>query len=229
MKYAIITALFSFFLIYTVSTAYAHGDEKHTKKVKEDTVQTHEADQMHDAEHAGMQEDLHNMHETMMEKASFESFPTLHPLIVHFPIVLLLTAFLTQLVGLFVFRSQLNWVTLFLVFGGLAGAYIAGQLVHPHTEGLSETAAWVQKQHEIYAAYTLWTALAAFLLKILSLFILKKKLWLEVIVLVVLGASAYSVSEAGHYGSQLLHIEGVGSQGNFLEQTNTEEGHSHNH
>ncbi|NOX85640.1 MAG: hypothetical protein GXO86_06715 [Chlorobi bacterium] len=230
MKYAIITALFSFLLIYTVSSAFAHGEEKHNKKTKADTVKTHEAGQMDSAGHAHiMEEGLHNMLITRKEKAPFETFPTLHPLIVHFPIVLLLIAFLTQLAGLFVFKRQLNWVTFFLVFGGLIGAYVAAQLVHPHTSGLTDTAAWVLEQHEKYAAYTLWTALAAFILKTLSVFVLKKKLWLEIIIVVVLGVSTYSVGEAGHYGSQLLYLEGVGAQGNFLEQPSLEESHSHEH
>ncbi len=226
MKYAIIAALLLFLFVYGIS-AYAHGDEKHDK-VK-DTVKTHEASQMNSAEHGRQPEGIHNMPAMKKERASFASFPTLHPLVVHFPIVLLLVALLTQLVGLFVFRNQLNWITLFLVFGGLAGAYVAGQLVHPHTTGLSETAAWVLEQHEKYADYTLWTALTAFLLKTLSMFALKKKLWLEAIILIVLGVSAYSVSETGHFGAQLLHIEGVGVQGNFIEQPGTEDAQSHHH
>ncbi|WP_298247807.1 hypothetical protein [uncultured Christiangramia sp.] len=42
-------------------------------------------------------------------------------------------------------------------------------------------------------------------------------------VFLVLGFAAYSVSEAGHYGSQLVYIEGVGPQGEYLES----EGHGH--
>ena len=37
------------------------------------------------------------------------------------------------------------------------------------------------------------------------------------IVAVVLLSAAYDVPQAGHYGAQLVHIEGVGPQGDFLE------------
>ncbi|MHA6250018.1 hypothetical protein ACXYMU_18950 [Pontibacter sp. CAU 1760] len=33
----------------------------------------------------------------------------------------------------------------------------------------------------------------------------------------LLAGAAYFVSMAGHYGAQLVHLEGVGPQGNYLE------------
>ena len=227
MKTKISVLLLSFFLIHAI-TVMAHEKDKHIKG-QEDTAATVATGHHDEATHAHQTDAGHHEQAGKKEKASFDAFPTLHPLVVHFPIVLLLMGFLAQLSGLFVFRSQLNWVTLFLVFGGLAGAYIAGQFVHPHTTGLSETAAWLLEQHEKYADYTLWTALVAFLLKILSMFILKKKVWLEITIVFLLGASAFYVSETGHYGAQLLHIEGVGAKGNFIEQNINEDNHSHNH
>ena len=228
MKSALISVLFSLLIIITgVLTVQAHEKEKHVEPPG-DTAKTQMTDHNVNEQRVHEMESLH-MNATKKEKASLEAFPTLHPLIVHFPIVLLLLSLLTQFTGLFVFRKELNWITLLLVFGGLIGAYVAAQLVHPHTTGLSETASWVLEKHEEYADYTLWTALAAFLLKIVSMFLLKKKIWMEVIILVVLAASAYSVSEASHYGAQLLHIEGVGSQGNYIEQPDTKNNHSHSH
>ncbi len=41
------------------------------------------------------------------------------------------------------------------------------------------------------------------------------------------GNSAYSVSQAGHYGATLAHIHGVGVQGNFIESH--DDGHDHSH
>ena len=71
----------------------------------------------------------------------------------------------------------------------------------------------------------LWTSFIATLLKIISHFFLKRTLWMEVIVALALFASATFVSIAGHYGAQLTHIEGVGSQGKFLEDGS----HDHTH
>ena len=227
MKSTLKAIPFALIIIISILTVQAHKKEKHAKPL-DDSVKTQMTDHNVNKQNVYKMEKLH-MNVTKKEKASLNTFPTLHPLIVHFPIVLLLLSLLTQFAGLFVFRKELNWITLLLVFGGLIGAYVAAQLVHPHTTGLTETATWVLENHERYADYTLWTALSAFLLKAVSMFLLKKKVWMEVIILVVLAASAYSVSEASHYGAQLLHIEGVGSQGNYLEQPDTKSNHSDNH
>jgi hypothetical protein len=45
-----------------------------------------------------------------------------------------------------------------------------------------------------------------------------RKTWFEVIVFLVLGASALTVSLAGHLGSQMVFIEEVGPGGNYIEQ-----------
>ena len=56
-----------------------------------------------------------------------------------------------------------------------------------------------------------------------------QKRWFEVLVFLVLAFSGYSVGWAGHYGSQLVYIEGVGPQGKYLGNE-SEEGHdSHSH
>ena len=209
-------------IILSTLTGQGHNKEKHIK-LHNDSVKT----QITDHHVNGMENNHMNL--AKKEKVSLDAFPTLHPMVVHFPIVLLLLALFTQFVALFVFRKELNWITLFLIFGGLIGAYIAGQLVHPHTTGLTETASWVLEKHEKFADYTLWTALVAFILKIVSQFLLKNKIWMEIIILAVLAFSAYSVSETSHYGAQLLHIEGVGAQGNYIELPDAEINNSHSH
>jgi len=191
----------------------AHGDEPHAKKQKEPAAQ----------------ERLHQTLEQMPSlatdstraahrDATLSEFPSLHPLVVHFPIVLLILAALTQLAGLFVLKRELGWVTLALVALGLVGAYVSGSYVHPHTtDDLSPRAAMWLEEHEAYAAYTLWLALAGTGLKAASLFLLRGRWWAELAVLLVLGGAAGAVSLAAHHGAQLVHLEGVGPQGKFLE------------
>ena len=55
-------------------------------------------------------------------------------------------------------------------------------------------------------------------LKASSHFFIQRVLWAEVIVVIVLLASAYTVSMAGHHVSQWVFIEGVGPQGRHLEK-----------
>lgn len=157
-------------------------------------------------------------------QADLDSFPNLHPMVVHFPIVLLLLAGILQLIQLFVMNRTLDWVILLTIGTGFIGAYVAGTLVHPHTEGLTEMAKNVLEQHDKYAEWTVWSSALAAVLKVVSLFGLKLKRGFEIAIFVIMAFSAYSVSQAGHYGAQLVYLEGVGPQGKYIG-TESEEGH----
>lgn len=150
-------------------------------------------------------------------EAPLDAFNTLHPLVVHFPIVLLLIAAVSQLFSLFVFKKELSWVTLFLLIGGFAGAYAASNFVHPHTATLSPFTQQVLEEHEEYAYLTVWIAGIALLLKGLSHFLLKRNIIGEVVVTLLLFGSAFTVANAGHYGAQLTHVETVGYEDESAE------------
>ncbi len=149
---------------------------------------------------------------------SYGEFPNLHPMVVHFPIVLLLIAFASQLAGFFVFREQLSWITQILLAGGLVGAIFASNIFHPHTSALPANLEQVLETHEWYAALTIWLALVALVFKTISHFWLKRKMWAELIVLLFLAGSASTVSLAAHLGGQMVHIENIGPKGNYLKQ-----------
>lgn len=146
-------------------------------------------------------------------------FSTLHPLVVHFPIVLLIVAALLQLIGIFYRKNNWDLVVLFLLIGGVLGAYLASNNFHAHTEGLPTEAARILELHEFYASLTLFSSIGAILLKIAGMFIFKsKKRVFEIVTALVLLFSATSVSIAGHWGAYLTHVEGVGSQGKYIEK-----------
>lgn len=152
------------------------------------------------------------------EFASLDEFPNLHPFVVHFPIVLLLLAFLSQLLGLFALREKFSWITLFLLLAGFVGAVLAAEVFHAHVGELPQNILNVYESHEYYGKATTWLAGIALVLKIISHFWLKRKTWAEIIVFLVITGSALTVSLAGHLGSQMVHIENVGPQGNYLEE-----------
>ena len=209
---------------------YAHGDEEHKVKDQDSTTIVHQdaEESLTTTSHDHHEVDNHLMiSESEIVEAAMSDFSNLHPLVVHFPIVLLLLAFFAQIASFFIWKKQFNWVTFLLLVGGFLGAYIASTYIHPHTTGLTEAATLVLEKHDLFADYTIWLSGIGLLLKAVSLFLFKDKFWLEIIIAVVLTGAAYSVSQAGHYGATLAHIHGVGVQGKFIESQN--DGHNHDH
>lgn len=210
-------------LLITLSAGFGHDGKKH----KKDSTKT-QADStlMKTEEH--VQGDTIHHHEEGMQideskvTAEFSDFPSLHPLIVHFAIVLILVAAGVQLLNLYFMKREISWIITAILLTGVLAAWLASRNFHPHTHGLSEHAQLVLDQHDKWADWTINSGIVALLLQIINLFAFKEKRWAASVITVVLVISAYSVSRAGHYGSQLVHIEGIGPQGKFLEM-------KHNH
>jgi uncharacterized membrane protein len=212
-------------LLLIAGSPFAHGDEGH--KAKQDSVGMDTLIET-PAAIAHPPTDSHLMvTESEIVDASMSDFSNLHPLLVHFPIVLLLLAVLTQIATFFIWKKQLDWATLLLLFGGLLSAYVAATFVHPHTTGLSEAASMVLEKHDQFAYYTLWLSGIGLLLKGISLFLLKDKIWLELTICLLLAGAAFSVSKAAHYGATLTHIHSVGVQGKFIESNDAQHSHEH--
>ncbi|MCP9200240.1 hypothetical protein MKO06_09990 [Gramella sp. GC03-9] len=209
-----------FFLMFIPILGGAQDDEHYHHNHEEDTIQQVHTIDLEKEVNASTK--LENNQDKPV-KANLDDFPNLHPLVVHFPIVLLLLGGILQLIQLFVLKRNLDWVILLCVGTGFIGAYIAGVYAHPHTHDLSEMAKKVLEQHDRYAEWTIYASALGAVLKLGSLFLLRENKIFEILVFLVLGFAAYSVSEAGHYGSQLVYIEGVGPQGEYLES----EGHGH--
>lgn len=205
--------------ILSIGVGMAHdgiGHEKDFVKIETDssTVAFDIADSKHETsqEHDGEMK----MDESKVT-AALSDFPNLHPLIVHFAIVLIIVAAGLQLVNLWLKKSEIGWITTVILFGGVASALLAAKLFHPHTHGLGAHAQLVLDQHDLWADWTINTAIVALVLQLSGHFLFKGKKWITFLAAVVLITSAYSVSRAGHYGAQLVHLEGVGPQGKFLE------------
>lgn len=214
-----ISLVLSLLLLLSIPAALAHGDDDHNKKDS-----TEQLGQVQEIDDHGVADFDNETRAKQSVKADFDEFPNLHPLLVHFPIVLLLLAALISIANILFLKRDLDWIiTIFTGLGAL-GAYAAGRWFHPHAHDLTEQMQAVLDQHDLYADWTIWLSITAFVLQLISQFILKQKRWAVIVVSLVLAGAAYSVSQAGHYGSQLVHIEGVGPKGNYLE---SEESHDH--
>ena len=217
---ALSTLLLSTALLSPAST-YAHGGEKHDKKTKKAvTADTTAAVQdsvvqiqtsVTAEEHAQHEEAPATIH------ASLDDFPNRHPLIVHFPIVLLLVAAAIQLANIVFLRKELDWITTITVLVSFVTAFYVTHIDHPHTTGLTAHTELVLEQHDFYADLTIYFAGAALVAQLLNQFLLKGKRWSVTVVALLLAGAAYTVAMAGHYGAQLVYLEGVGPKGRFLE------------
>lgn len=215
------TTILCFLILFTALTsAVAHGGKKHkkdsTKHPMDSTMKMGE-----EKEHVAG--DTVHHHDEGMEvdeskvKADLDDFPTLHPLIVHFAIVLIIVAAAMQLLNLYFMKKEIAWIITAILFVGVLAAWVAGRNFHPHTHGISDHAQLVLDQHDKWADWTTYSGIIALILQGVNLFVFKDKRWAAAVVAVVLAVSAYSVACAGHYGSQLVHIEGIGPQGKYLE------------
>ncbi|MHB1921153.1 MAG: DUF2231 domain-containing protein [Chitinophagaceae bacterium] len=146
-------------------------------------------------------------------------FPKLHPMIVHFPIVFLLLALITQLFSFFIIQKELSGITLVLVFLGFVGAYLASTIYHggdPDLSMLDPISKANFLRHEQFAHYTVWISGIALVAKTLSQFLFKRKIWAELLVTALLIGSAYTIVITGDMGARLVYINGIGVQGNEL-------------
>lgn len=224
-------------LLFTSSSILlAHGGKKHKKDPT--ATQTDSVKQ----EHEHVQGDTVRHHEEGMKHdgskvtAELKDFPSLHPLIVHFAIVLIIVAAALQLLNVIILKKEIAWIIAGLLIVGILAAWFASKNFHPHTHGLTEHAELVLKQHDKFADWTINTAIASLVLQILYLVFMRYRRSINstpvegidgfssklnrgfpILVAVVLLSSAYCVARAGHFGSQLVHIEGIGPQGKYLE------------
>ncbi|OGX86489.1 DUF2231 domain-containing protein [Hymenobacter glacialis] len=149
----------------------------------------------------------------------FEDFPNLHPLVVHFPIVLLLLGAALQAVLVYKVWPPVKWITIGVMAGGFAGALAASTVFHALPVGLAPRAAAVYASHEQFAGYTLWLSGITLLLAGIGKYFRIERRAYEVLVLVSAVATAGVLSVAGHRGAQLIYVEGVGPQGRLLDKS----------
>lgn len=137
----------------------------------------------------------------------------LHPMIVHFPIALLIVGFLFDMISLLVkkdFFSRAGLTLLILGTVGVIAAYFSGDMAG---DGITETGSLKQalETHENAAQLTLWLMVGASLLRIAFVWMKKYTGALRYIAFVVFLAGIISVARTGFYGGELVfkHAAGV--------------------
>ena len=146
----------------------------------------------------------------------FKDFPNLHPLLVHFPIVLLLLALLAQSMVLFFKDNKtFKWISFFFMATGCLSAYIAMQNGTHISGDADEKVFAIFDTHLLFARITLWSSLV---ISIIRLAVIKwyPRRWMEFVLLGLFTVTAITVSITAHHGAQLVYIYGVGPQGNGI-------------
>lgn len=144
----------------------------------------------------------------------FKQFPNIHPLVVHFPIVFLLTAIFTQIASLLApSKTGIKWVTFILLLAGCAGAQLAIQ-TSVHISGEADDKAFaIFETHRLFGLATFWVSLIATVFRFVANKWLKGKVveYLLTATIVITGAL---VAIAGHQGAQMVYVYDVGPKGN---------------
>ena len=129
-----------------------------------------------------------------------------HPMVVHFPIALILLGFGAELAFL-IYKKEVClskmafWLLILAAIAALA-AFLTGEFF---TSEMTGSAGDVQETHELFANIAIWTTVANAIFRILLKIIKKEDGGLRWISFVIFGVSAIAVSIAGLYGGYLVY------------------------
>jgi uncharacterized membrane protein len=153
-----------------------------------------------------------------------ESWQFLHGQFVHFPIALLLTYVLFEIIGILTkreFFSKAAHLILLLGVIGLICAVLTGNQAEQLARKMhkSKTIFSAIKTHSNYANITLWYFAA--LLVIRTILVLKKKFfgYLKYSFIILSLAGLFLVFETGKFGGKLVYDYGVGTNSSKIEIT----------
>ncbi len=128
-----------------------------------------------------------------------------HPMLVHFPVALILIGFLSELAYLFFKKESLSFAGFWLlIFGALSAvaAYLTGEFF---TGEMAGAAGEIKENHEIFAAITLWTVVANAIFRTFLKYTRKENPGLRWVTFGVYAISAIAVSITGFYGGTLVY------------------------
>ena len=149
----------------------------------------------------------------------------IHPMIVHFPIALLIVGFLADAVGVILkkeFFSKAGFYLLILGTLGVVAAYISGNIAG---DGITEAGSLKQalETHEDAATLTLWLMVGTALIRIALQFTKKYVGAFRWVALLLFLVGVLSIARTGYYGGELVFKHAAGVQfnlGSFDSQFN---------
>ncbi len=137
----------------------------------------------------------------------------IHPMLVHFPIALLIVGFLAEATGAIFKKEFFSKAAFYLLIIGTLGAvaaYLSGNIAG---DGITETGTLKQalEIHESSAILTVWLVVATTLFRVALVALKKFRGTLQWVAVALFLVSILSIARTGHYGGQLVfkHAAGV--------------------
>ncbi|MFZ1683652.1 MAG: DUF2231 domain-containing protein [Candidatus Zixiibacteriota bacterium] len=141
----------------------------------------------------------------------------LHPMIVHFPIALIIIGFLSDLVGAFTRRQFFITAGLYLIALGSVGtiaAYLSGNLAG---DGVTEAGALgtALETHEGAATLALWTMIVLAAVRVTLGLSKTMTGWRQWAMVALLALGVGTIARTGYYGGELVYKHAAGVQLTF--------------
>lgn len=144
-----------------------------------------------------------------------EFLSAIHPKVVHFPVALLLTYFLFEVLALVLKKDFLSKAAHLLLFLGVVGALAAvltGQQAEEAFEYWNKQSSELLEEHELYANITLWYFTALLILRTFLAFGKKFVGVIKYVIIVLAAVGVYFVFQTGDHGGKMVYEHGVGTQ-----------------
>lgn len=149
----------------------------------------------------------------------------LHPMIVHFPIALLMVGFLADLLGITLKKEFFNRAGYYLLILGTIGviaAYFSGEFAG---DGVVEAGALGQalETHESAALISLWLMVGTALVRIGAVIFNRYNGIIRIIAILLFFVGILSIARTGYYGGELVYKHAAGVQLNLgIDFNNTD-------
>ena len=141
----------------------------------------------------------------------------IHPMIVHFPIALLIVGFLSDVIGALTKKDFFNKAGFYLLILGTLGViagYISGEYAG---DGVIEAGALGQalELHEAAAELSLWLMSGTALVRIAAVVFNKYSGLIKIFAMVLFFVGVLSIARTGYYGGELVFKHAAGVQLNL--------------
>ena len=148
----------------------------------------------------------------------------LHAMLVHFPIALLIVAFLFEIISFFYKRAFFRQSAFYLLLSGMLGTVVSYLAGNAAGEGMNEgPLGKAMELHEQAATISIWLTIITALLYTGIYFLKYNRSWLRIIALLLFAAVVGSIGRTGYLGGQLVYKHAAGVELALPDFSNPEE------